>query len=185
MAREGFRWRRWNTAIHRDLGYFVVALTLIYAISGIAVNHVHQWNPTYTFERTQERFEPLPISDKATLTAQLVEALELPGPPKDAFRSTPETIELFYEGWSVEADVTAGVAILDRPRERPLLGPMNYLHLNRGKGLWTWLADLYAVALILLVISGAIIRKGSKGLMGRGKWFVAAGLALPLLYLLL
>ena len=26
--------------IHRDVGYLVVGLTLIYAISGIAVNHI-------------------------------------------------------------------------------------------------------------------------------------------------
>ncbi len=185
MAKKRFNWRRWNTAIHRDLGYFVVALTLIYAISGIAVNHVHQWNPNYTFERTSERFEPLEITDKATITAQLVDALELPGPPKDAFRRTPEKIELFYDGWSVQADIAAGTATLDRPEERPILGPMNYLHLNKPKGLWTWLADLYAVSLILLVVTGAIMRKGSKGMFGRGKWFIAAGLVVPIVFWLL
>ena len=185
MAGKGLRWRKWDVAIHRDVGYFVVALTLIYAISGIAVNHTHQWNPTYKFERSHERFAPLPISDEATLTAQLVAALDLPGPPKDAFRRTPEQIELYYDGWSVEADIAAGTAVLDRPKERPILGPMNYLHLNRAKGWWTWLADLYALALITLVITGAIMRKGRSGLRGRGKWIIAAGLVLPIVFLFL
>ena len=33
---------RW---LHRELGFFAVGLTLVYAISGIAVNHVHHWDP--------------------------------------------------------------------------------------------------------------------------------------------
>jgi signal transduction histidine kinase len=33
-------WRRWSIVLHRDVGYLAVAMTLAYAISGIAVNHV-------------------------------------------------------------------------------------------------------------------------------------------------
>jgi hypothetical protein len=33
------RLRRLITATHRDLGYFFAGLTVIYAVSGIAVNH--------------------------------------------------------------------------------------------------------------------------------------------------
>ena len=52
-ARRRFKWRRWNNVLHRDLGYFCVALTVIYAISGVAVNHIHHWNPNYRFERIE------------------------------------------------------------------------------------------------------------------------------------
>ncbi len=31
------KWRKWNSIIHRDLGYFLVGLTVIYAISGLFV----------------------------------------------------------------------------------------------------------------------------------------------------
>ncbi len=34
-------------ATHRDVGYFLAGLTVIYAISGVAVNHVDDWNPNY------------------------------------------------------------------------------------------------------------------------------------------
>ena len=34
------RWRPWLRAIHRDVGYFSVGLTFIYALSGLAVNHI-------------------------------------------------------------------------------------------------------------------------------------------------
>ena len=31
--------RRWNNLLHRDIGYLCVGMTLIYAISGIVLNH--------------------------------------------------------------------------------------------------------------------------------------------------
>jgi hypothetical protein len=31
--------RRWNNALHRDLGYLAVGMTIIYSISGIVLNH--------------------------------------------------------------------------------------------------------------------------------------------------
>ena len=33
------RWRAWLRAIHRDVGYLAVGFTIIYAVSGIAINH--------------------------------------------------------------------------------------------------------------------------------------------------
>lgn len=38
-------WRRWSIVLHRDVGYLATAMTLAYAISGIAVNHIADWNP--------------------------------------------------------------------------------------------------------------------------------------------
>jgi hypothetical protein len=48
-------WRKWNRAIHRDLGYLCFGLTLIYTISGIAMNHIQDWNPNYKIESGSER----------------------------------------------------------------------------------------------------------------------------------
>ena len=31
--------RRWNNLLHRDIGYLCVGMTLVYAISGIVMNH--------------------------------------------------------------------------------------------------------------------------------------------------
>ena len=46
-----FKWRKWNNILHRDIGYIIVGLTLVYGVSGIAVNHTADWNPNYTVER--------------------------------------------------------------------------------------------------------------------------------------
>ena len=48
----------------------------------------------------------------------LVARLALPGPPKASFRPEPHLVEMFFEGWSVRADATAGQATIERPRGR-------------------------------------------------------------------
>ncbi len=32
-------WRKWNRWIHRELGFLFFGMTIIYGISGIALNH--------------------------------------------------------------------------------------------------------------------------------------------------
>jgi hypothetical protein len=61
----------------------------------------------------------------------------------------------------------------------------NWLHLNRGKKAWTYFADSYAVGLLFLATSGLFMIAGKRGLFGRGIFFVAAGVAIPVVYLAL
>jgi hypothetical protein len=174
---------RWNRILHRDVGYFCVALTLVYVVSGVAVNHIDDWNPNYVVSREERRFEPVPVADRESMVRELVWRLKLPAPPKESFRPTPGKVELFYDGWSVLADAEAGTAVIERTRRRFLLFDANALHLNRPKGLWTWIADAYAVLLGLLAVSGIFMLRGRTGFWGRGKWFLLAGLALPVIFL--
>ncbi len=178
-------WRKLNNVLHRDLGYLAAGLTIVYAVSGVAVNHRHQWNPSWKIATETRAFAPVPVSDRETMTAALVERLALPGPPRSSFRSAPHLVELFYEGWSVKADATAGTATIERPRGRAGLREANFLHLNEPKGLWTWVADAYAVVLALLAVTGLFVLKGKNGLAGRGKWLAGVGVVIPLLALLL
>ena len=41
-------------------------------------------------------------------------------------------------------------------------------HLNDLKGVWTYIADAFAVGLIFLALSGSIMMKGAHGFSGRG-----------------
>lgn len=176
-------WRRWNAVIHRDLGYLAVGLTVVYAVSGIAVNHSGAWNPNYIVEKVERRFPPIQAEGREALISALVPALGLPGPPRETVRADRETITLFYEGMVVEARPAAGVAVLDSTRDRPVFRGLNSLHLNNLKGAWTWIADTYAVVLILLAMTGLFILRGKAGLAGRGKWLVLAGTTIPLIAL--
>ena len=40
--------RKWSRILHRDIGYFFIGTSLIYGLSGIALNHLNDWNPSYS-----------------------------------------------------------------------------------------------------------------------------------------
>jgi hypothetical protein len=184
----GRRWRRWNAAIHRDLGYLCAGLTLVYAVSGVAVNHRGDWNPNY---RTTERTVALDgdvasgdLRDPAVVAA-LLARLGVDRASRGTFRPDPNTLEIFLgEGASVSVDLVARTATFESVQDRTGLRQANFLHLNQGKGLWTWMADVYAVALALLAVTGLFVLRGRNGITGRGAWLTVAGVAVPALFLL-
>jgi hypothetical protein len=182
-ARGALPWRRWNAAVHRDVGYLSVALTLAYAISGLAVNHIASWNPNYV--KTQEVRQITPL-DPAEPTGSLIQKAQAQLRPegrfKSAFQPDDDTLQLFYDRATYAIDLPTGKVLVDATRPRPVLHALNQLHLNAPKRLWTLIADLYALALIALSLTGLFILRGPKGLLGRGLWFVGAGLAIPLGY---
>ncbi|HSG48621.1 MAG TPA: PepSY-associated TM helix domain-containing protein, partial [Longimicrobiales bacterium] len=67
--------------------------------------------------------------------------------------------------------------------ERPGLRQANFLHLNEAKKLWTWMADLYAVGLLVLAVTGLFVLRGRNGITGRGAWLTAAGVVIPAAFL--
>jgi len=42
--------RKWSRILHRDIGFFFIGTTILYGLSGIALNHMSDWNPNYTVE---------------------------------------------------------------------------------------------------------------------------------------
>lgn len=179
-ARGGrVNWRKLNNALHRDVGYLVVGLTIVYAVSGLAVNHRADWNPSYRIGKRALEIAPIAATERDEIVRQAREALAL-GEPRAVFRPDPQTLQLFYEKESYSVDLPTGAVIVDGVRKRPVLWEMNQLHLNTPKGAWTWIADLYALALLLLSVTGLFVLKGKTGITGRGAWLTAAGVAIPL-----
>ena len=182
-----FKWRKWNNILHRDIGYTLFTLTFIYAMSGVAVNHTHEWNPNYVV--THETIPVGPIDraafdDRAAVEAMLGSA-GLPTDYRTTFNKSPEVVRVFLEEGTVDVNVKAGTAEVELVQRRPVLHALNFLHLNHPKRLWTWVADAYAILLAFVALTGLFVRKGAKGLGGRGKWFVGAGLAVPVFFLIL
>ena len=177
-----FKWRRWNNILHRDIGYAAAALTIIYSISGIAVNHVHEWNPNYSKNIEERAIEPITTTVREEIIAEAKKKLDLTEQPKNVYRPDPETLQLFYENKTVSVDLPTGSVLIEETKKRPVLYEMNQLHINSPKKMWTFIADLFAVCLIFLSISGFFVLKGKNGFFGRGKWFGLAGLLLPVLY---
>ncbi|HSG49790.1 MAG TPA: PepSY-associated TM helix domain-containing protein [Longimicrobiales bacterium] len=184
MARS---WRRWNAAIHRDLGYLCAGLTVVYAVSGVAVNHRADWNPNYVQGQETLRLEGLDLSSPSApgFPESVLEKIGVEGRIRGTFRPDPGSIQIFVDDATVLVDLTTGEATFESVRPRPGLRQANFLHLNEAKKLWTWMADLYAVALLLLALTGLFILRGRNGITGRGAWLTAAGVAIPAVFLLL
>lgn len=194
-------WRRWLFSLHRDVGFLCLGLTLVYAISGVAVNHRHHWDYNRsTSIQTHSIGQPAQLlaDHRAKAAGELARerqealverirlALHRPARPRKAFWRGPDRLSLFFgaaDSDVVDYSPAKGVAEWTRRRERPVLRQLNFLHLNERPGPWTYLADLYAVALAFLAISGVLIVRGRRGLRGRGGLLLLVGVAIPLLAL--
>ena len=177
-------WRLWTSVLHRDVGFLCIGLTLIYAISGIAVNHIAQWNPSYRIERVETNIGPVSGSPADSSTVHMILArLNEQGKLESSFRPDPETLQLFVEGRSIIINLVSGDVVYDRAIPRTGLREMNFLHLNHPKKAWTWMADVYALALIFLAISGFLMLR--RNTMRRGLALTGIGVILPLFFLAL
>lgn len=182
------KWRRWNAVLHRDLGYLCAGLTLVYAVSGVAVNHTADWNPNYS---VRTRVVELGSLDPGSVTSptfapNVMERLGVDGAVQGMFRPDPGTVQIFLdEARTITVDLGAGQASVEEVRDRPGLRMANFLHLNHAKRLWTWMADVYAGALALLAVTGLFVLRGRNGITGRGAWLTAAGVVIPVAFLLL
>ena len=178
------RWRAVLRALHRDAGYLAVGLTFVYAISGIAINHIGQgeWDPNFKTVVEKHQLErPLPEDDAAAATQVLAE-LGIGEQPRDAYWETDGTYQIFFDARTIVVDPDTLIARDAAEKPRFFLRVANWLHYNRGKAAWTYVADGYAVLLLLLATSGLFMLKGRKGLIGRGAILVAIGVAVPILY---
>ena len=183
----GVRWRGWNRVLHRTLGYLCAGLTIVYAISGLAVNHIADWNPNYVIRDDTVNLDGVSpeASRSPDFAERLLSAFGLDETIQGMYRPDPDRLDVFVEGGAITVDLTSGTAVYESVRDRPLLRAFNVLHLNEPKGLWTVAADLFAVALFLLAFTGLLMVKGRKGVLGRGGVYVAAGILLPIIYWLL
>lgn len=179
------KWRKLIRVLHRDIGYTAVALTLAYAISGLAVNHIDDWNPNFSFEEIPVDVGALPTESYEAMEAHVVQGLKIPPEQiKGRFMESDTEFRVFLpEGQEISVDIRDGKGLRKKISTHAVLYEVNVLHLNNLEGLWTWVADVFAASLIVLALTGLFMIKGKRGLWGRGKWFVAAGLAVPVAFI--
>ena len=172
-----------NRSFHRDVGYFCVGLILIYSISGIAVNHIDSWNPSYVIHRSEKTLSHLPRDPEAEGFEQvLAQELGIGSEFRIRVRESDENVLFFYENSRVEWNSVTQTAQVETTEKRPGLFFVNYLHLNKAKRAWTYVADVFALLLIYLSISGLFMVKGPNGFTRRGWILVTAGLVLPIAF---
>jgi hypothetical protein len=173
-----------NRITHRDIGYLIAGLTIIYALSGIALNHKHDWNPNYIIENksftTSIRFT------SETLNKEIVMNIlkDIPGIPefKTWYFPSGNTLTIFIDGGSVRINAVNGQGVIERISKRPLFYQINFLHYNPGVW-WKYFSDIFCIALMLVTITGLFIIKGRNGITKRGAVLTIIGIILPLLFL--
>jgi uncharacterized protein len=179
--------RRWNNALHRDLGYLAFGMTIIYALSGIILNHFKAGDFTHPdYHKSYKEFKvSLPKGGKADQS--YVYAVLAERNVKDHYKSFVTGdgyVQIFLDkGW-IYVDLTSGDAQMETKIPFYVIREFNLLHYNNIKKMYTWFSDLYAVALIFLAITGLFVLRGKNGIIGRGAWLTAIGIILPALFLL-
>lgn len=179
-----FKWRKWNKAIHRDFGYFFFGVTLVYALSGIAINHLDDWNPNYTVYSQKIHVSPLQQKPDKTAVINLLKPFKEASGYKNHYFPGNDILKVFIKDGTVIINLKTGDGIIEKTKRRILFREVNYLHYNPIK-YWTWYSDIYAGALIVLAITGILIPRGDKGITRRGLWLVLLSIAIPIVYLLI
>ena len=177
-------WRKLNRVLHRDFGYFFTATTIIYALSGIALNHMNDWNPNYIINSQDIKLAEVPQQDQINeeWVLDLVDRYDDRDNFKKFYFPKKNRLRIFLHGGSILIDLELGLGFIETIRRRPLFYEANYLHYNPGK-IWTWFSDIFAGALALLAITGLFVLKGKNGIKGRGAWLTIAGIIVPLVIL--
>ena len=176
----GTQIRKWFRIIHRELSYVFAGMLLVYAISGIALNHKATFNSNYRIERTEHQ-----LPAEGTMEDWLV-ICGMEGKLIQYYHPDSTTVKAFLKGNStLTVDLTTHIGVLELVKKRPFFGNLSKLHYNMQGKAWTWFSDLFAGALILITLTGLFMVKGKHGLWGIGGIELAIGILIPLLFILL
>lgn len=178
------RWRAWLRSIHRDIGYLAVGFTVLYALSGIAMNHIEDWDPNFHATEITRTIAPIPdeISD-GEAAKRIAAVAGTSGKLDDVYRAGDEVRLTYADGTKLTA--IGDTLTVQRRRDRFFFRIADWLHATRGKQAWKFIADAYAVLLLYLAVSGIFMIKGRLGLRWRGAVLITLGLGVPLGYIVL
>lgn len=177
-------WRKLNRVLHRDIGYFFFGMTIIYALSGIALNHLKDWKPSYMIDRKEltinENISKGNFDDDAAKS--LLMKYDFDVKYKSYYFPNSNNLTIFFDDGSLSINSISKTAVYESVKRRPIFFEVNLLHYNPG-WMWKWFSDIYAVGLIIIAISGLFILRGKQGITGRGAWFTGIGIIVPLVFL--
>lgn len=172
--------------LHRDLGYFYVGLIIAFAISGIAQNHRKQFNPNryvYEFKKVQTAFH-LPKESVTKDSVELFSKAEgLEEMRQFDFRKD-STLVISYKDADATIHLATGKGEINHWKKRPVLAQLTFLHKFNGNLSWMLYSDIFAVAMIIIAMTGMFLMKGRNSFRKRGWIFALAGIIIPILALI-
>lgn len=156
--------------IHRYLGFFLVGILAVYAISGISLI----FRRTNTFKKTVTKEITL---DKETKTKDLGKSLEIKDFKVD---STHSEIVYFKEG---NFNKTTGKAVITKKEYPYLLDKMMKLHKATTNSPVYWLNIFFGLSLLFFVISSFWMFLPSTSTFKKGVIFSLLGFLMTILIL--
>lgn len=156
--------------IHRYLGFFLVGILAVYAISGISLI----FRRTDTFKKTVTKEITL---DKETKTKDLGKSLEIKDFKVD---STHSEIVYFKEG---NFNKTTGKAVITKKEYPYLLDKMMKLHKATTNSPVYWLNIFFGLSLLFFVISSFWMFLPSTSTFKKGMIFSLLGFLMTILIL--
>ena len=155
--------RKWLRIIHRDLSFIFAGIIIVYAVSGIALNHKRDFNSDYRISRSEIMLKgDFPKQEKVSKeeTLGLLEQVDEENAYMKHYYFGDQQMKVFLK-----------------------LSAFNRLHYNPMRW-WTWFSDVFAVSLIIITITGLFMNKGNKGIIGRGGIEFIIGILIPVLFLI-
>lgn len=188
IRKPSFSWFKLNRTLHRDIGYFCIGLTIIFAVSGIAVNHIDDWNPNYAVERSEYSLpkQPWLEMDDEAINKAVINAVGTTKGFKSSYWSSAQEYRVFLkDGSNLTLNIPASSLVFEEISPRYVLQAFNRLHLNESHKSWVIFSDIYAVLLLFLAVSALFMVKGKNSPWRKKSVYLIAGLVLPALFILL
>lgn len=186
-------------SLHRDLGYFVIGLTLIYTITGIVLSgRGLEWfkvefkdNTVIAKNISSDKFNQEFIN--TVLKGKLSEVF-----PKPLYKSVKKHLNLklalqegdtlYFKAWrtlEVKYERNNGNVDVKYKGYPVALEILVEAHVATHDSAWFYLAIIYSVILSFLAISSFWMVKGKNGFKKRGIYFMLAGFGVVAVFLFL
>lgn len=178
---------KWSRILHKDISFFFAGMIMIYAISGLVMNHRNTINPYY--DTKIEKFvinEIVPLQKGMANESSVKKVLSTLNEESNYthfYYPEPGKMKVFLKGGSsLFINTDNGNAVYEKVNKRIIIGNMAKLHYN-PQSWWTYFSDLFAVGLIIIVITGFTMLRGKQFLLSRASIEVLLGMVIPLCFL--
>ena len=158
--------------LHRDIGFIVVGLTVIYVLSGILL--IYRDSDFLKFEKVVEKTVSINLNEKDLGNALHIRNIEVIENKGDSI--------VFSNG--VYCKSTGAVQYTEKTHPE-FLNKMNSFHKSSNKDIKHWFSIIYAILLFFLAISSFWMFKSGTKKFYRGVILTALGLLIAMVFLYL
>lgn len=184
-------------SLHRDLGYFVIGLTLIYTITGFILSgrDLGWMEQTYIYEQNlsqniskDEFIKKLKKTMKNTEIVTDIHPAIMKYSIKKIksfeFKKEEENVLYFkYKANIIKYNKISGDMIFEIHSYPGFLKKFITAHKSKQKDVWFYLAIMYSIILSFLAISAMFMVKGKYSFPRRGVFIMLSGIALVIAFL--